>query len=101
VAFSFSKVFAEAIEAKQTAEQLALKAKRDLERIKIEADQKITAARRKRNRCGCSGRTSRRTSSNCAASRPTSRRLKNGMGSCPGHGSGGVPLIGIGDLKGK
>jgi prohibitin 2 len=45
VSFSFSKVFTEAIEAKQTAEQLALKAKRDLERIKIEAEQKITAAK--------------------------------------------------------
>ncbi len=45
VTFSFSKVFTEAIESKQTAEQLALKAKRDLDRIKIEAEQKITAAR--------------------------------------------------------
>jgi prohibitin 2 len=45
VTFSFSKVFTEAIEAKQTAEQLALKAKRDLDRIKIEAEQKITAAK--------------------------------------------------------
>ncbi len=45
VSFSFSSVFTEAIEAKQTAEQLALKAKRDLDRVKIEADQKITSAR--------------------------------------------------------
>ncbi len=45
VTFSFSKIFTEAIESKQTAEQLALKAKRDLERIKIEAEQKITAAK--------------------------------------------------------
>jgi prohibitin 2 len=45
VIFSFSKIFTEAIESKQTAEQLALKAKRDLDRIKIEAEQKITAAR--------------------------------------------------------
>lgn len=45
VSFSFSKAFTEAIEAKQTAEQLALKAKRDLDRIKIEAEQKITAAK--------------------------------------------------------
>jgi regulator of protease activity HflC (stomatin/prohibitin superfamily) len=45
VAFSFSRVFTEAIESKQTAEQLALKAKRDLDRIKVEAEQKITAAR--------------------------------------------------------
>jgi prohibitin 2 len=45
VAFSFSRVFTEAIESKQTAEQLALKAKRDLDRITVEAEQKITAAR--------------------------------------------------------
>jgi len=45
VGFSFSKIFMEAIESKQTAEQLALKALRDLERIKIEADQKITTAK--------------------------------------------------------
>src|SRR5439155_27343431 len=38
--FQFSKVFNEAIEAKQTAEQLALKAQRDLERVKIEGDRK-------------------------------------------------------------
>jgi hypothetical protein len=44
VGFSFSKIFMEAIESKQTAEQLALKARRDLDRIKIEAEQKITAA---------------------------------------------------------
>jgi prohibitin 2 len=42
--FSFSKIFMEAIESKQTAEQLALKSKRDLDRIKIEAEQKITSA---------------------------------------------------------
>jgi len=44
VDFSFSKVFTDAIEAKQTAEQLAIKAQRDLERIKIEAEQKIAQA---------------------------------------------------------
>jgi regulator of protease activity HflC (stomatin/prohibitin superfamily) len=43
--FSFSKIFMEAIESKQTAEQLALKSRRDLDRIKIEAEQKITAAK--------------------------------------------------------
>ena len=43
--FQFSKIFSEAIESKQTAEQLALKAKRDLERIEIEAQQKIASAR--------------------------------------------------------
>ncbi len=40
----FSRKFINAIESKQEAEQLALKAVRDLERIKIEAEQKITEA---------------------------------------------------------
>ncbi len=43
--FSFSKVFNDSIEAKQTAEQSALKAERDLDRVKVEAEQKITSAR--------------------------------------------------------
>lgn len=45
VNFKFSQIFEQAIEAKQTAEQLALKAQRDLDRIKIEADQKVASAR--------------------------------------------------------
>jgi len=43
--FEFSSEFNRAIESKQTAEQNALRAKRDLERIKVEAEQKITSAR--------------------------------------------------------
>lgn len=42
--FDFSKEFNAAIEAKQVAEQQALKAKRDLDRIKVEAEQKVAAA---------------------------------------------------------
>ncbi len=42
--FYFSEAFNNAIEAKVTAEQLKLKAERDLERIKIEKAQKITEA---------------------------------------------------------
>lgn len=45
VNFDFSTSFAKAIEDKQTAEQLAMKAARDLDRIKIEAEQKIATAR--------------------------------------------------------
>ncbi len=44
VNFRFSQQFINAIEAKQTAEQLALKAQRDLDRIRIEAQQKVTQA---------------------------------------------------------
>ncbi|ULT56624.1 prohibitin family protein [Neobacillus drentensis] len=42
--FAFSEEFNKAIELKQTAEQNALKAQRDLERIKIEAQQQVTQA---------------------------------------------------------
>lgn len=47
VNFQFSKSFNEAIEAKTTAEQLKLKAERDLLRIKVEAEQKIASAEAK------------------------------------------------------
>lgn len=42
--FDFSREFNAAIEQKQVAEQNALKARRDLERIKIEAEQQIATA---------------------------------------------------------
>ena len=42
--FEFSAEFNKAIESKQTAEQNALRAKRDLDRIKVEAQQKIASA---------------------------------------------------------
>ena len=42
--FAFSRNFSAAIEAKQEAEQLALKAQRDLERVQVEAQQKIALA---------------------------------------------------------
>jgi len=47
VNFDFSRSFNEAIEMKVTAEQLKLKADRDLQRIEIEKEQMITAAQGK------------------------------------------------------
>lgn len=47
VDFDFSRAFNEAIEMKVTAEQLKLKADRDLERIEIEKEQRITEAQGK------------------------------------------------------
>lgn len=47
IEFQFSEAFNAAIEAKVTAEQLKLKADRDLDRIKIESDQKIAEAQGK------------------------------------------------------
>ena len=43
--FEFSEEFNAAIEAKQTAQQNALKAEQDLARIKVEAQQQIEQAR--------------------------------------------------------
>jgi len=43
--FSFSKAFNEAIEAKVTATQQVLKAERDLQRVRLEAQQQIEQAR--------------------------------------------------------
>ena len=45
IAFEFSVEFSKAIEAKQTAEQFAIKAENDLVRIEIEAKQTIERAK--------------------------------------------------------
>lgn len=102
VIFSFSKVFTEAIEAKQTAEQLALKAKRDLERIKIEADQKITAAR-------AEAESLRLQRANISPDLIELRRIEANMkaiekwnGILPQvTGGGAIPMIGLGDAQKK
>ncbi len=45
VNFDFSEEFNKAVEAKQTAQQQALKAEQDLTRIKVEAQQKVEQAK--------------------------------------------------------
>ncbi|TSA07725.1 MAG: prohibitin family protein [Deltaproteobacteria bacterium] len=100
VSFSFSKVFAEAIEAKQTAEQLALKAKRDLDRIKIEAEQKITAAR-------AEAESLRLQRANISPDLIELRKIEANLraidkwnGILPQvTGGGAVPFIGIGEIQ--
>jgi len=100
VTFSFSKIFTEAIEAKQTAEQLALKAKRDLERIKIEAEQKITAAR-------AEAEALRLQRANISPDLIELRRIEANLkaidkwnGILPQvTGGGAVPFIGVGDIQ--
>jgi len=100
--FSFSKIFTEAIESKQTAEQLALKAKRDLERIKIEAEQKITAAR-------AEAESLRLQRANISTDLIELRRIEANMkaiekwnGILPQvTGGGAIPMIGLGDAQKK
>jgi regulator of protease activity HflC (stomatin/prohibitin superfamily) len=102
VIFSFSKIFTEAIESKQTAEQLALKAKRDLDRIKIEAEQKITAAR-------AEAESLRLQRANISPDLIELRKIEANMkaiekwnGILPQvTGGGAMPLIGLGDAPQK
>ena len=98
VGFSFSKIFMEAIESKQTAEQLALKARRDLDRIKIEAEQKITAAK-------AEAESLRLQRANISADLIELRKIEANLkaiekwnGILPQvTGAGAVPFIGVGE----
>jgi len=100
VIFSFSKIFTEAIESKQTAEQLALKAKRDLDRIRIEAEQKITAAR-------AEAESLRLQRANISLDLIELRKVEANLkaiekwnGILPQvTGGGAVPFIGVGDIQ--
>jgi prohibitin 2 len=102
VIFSFSKIFTEAIESKQTAEQLALKAKRDLDRIKIEAEQKITAAK-------AEAESLRLQRANISIDLIELRKIEANMkaiekwnGVLPQvTGGGAIPMIGLGDTPKK
>ena len=102
VDFSFSKIFTEAIESKQTADQHAQRAKRDLERIKIEAEQKITAAR-------AEAESLRLQRANISPDLIELRKIEANLraidkwnGILPQvTGAGAVPFIGVGDLQKK
>ncbi len=102
VGFSFSKIFMEAIESKQTAEQLALKAKRDLDRIKIEAEQTITAAK-------AEAESLRLQRANISPDLIELRKIEANLkaidkwnGILPQvTGGGAVPFIGIGEVQKK
>lgn len=100
VSFSFSKIFTDAIEAKQTAEQNALKAKRDLDRIKVEADQTIAAAT-------AEAEALRLQKMNISPDLIELRKIEANLkaiekwdGILPQvTGAGAVPFIGVSDLK--
>jgi prohibitin 2 len=99
VGFSFSKIFMEAIESKQTAEQLAMKAQRDLERIKIEAEQKITSAK-------AEAEALRLQRTNISPDLIELRKIEANLkaiekwnGILPQvTGNGAIPFIGVGDI---
>lgn len=102
VGFSFSKIYMDAIESKQTAEQLAMKAQRDLERIKIEAEQKITSAK-------AEAEALRLQRENISPDLIELRKIEANLkaiekwnGILPQvTGSGSIPFIGVGDVVKK
>tara|TARA_B110000503_G_scaffold141704_1_gene236010 strand:+ start:245 stop:1090 length:846 start_codon:yes stop_codon:yes gene_type:complete len=99
ISFSFSQTFTDAIEAKQTAEQNALKAKRDLDRIKVEAEQTIAAAT-------AEAEALRLQKMNISPDLIELRKIEANLkaiekwnGILPRvTGSGSIPLIGVGDV---
>ena len=102
VGFSFSKIFMDAIESKQTAEQLALKAQQDLERIKIEGEQTITSAR-------AEAEALRLQRANISTDLIELRKIEANLkaiekwnGILPQvTGNGAIPFIGVGDIVKK
>ena len=102
ISFSFSQTFTDAIEAKQTAEQNALKAKRDLDRIKVEAEQTIAAAT-------AEAEALRLQKMNISPDLIELRKIEANLkaiekwnGVLPGvTGAGAIPFIGVGSVPKK
>jgi regulator of protease activity HflC (stomatin/prohibitin superfamily) len=99
--FSFSQKFTAAIEDKQTAEQNALKATRDLDRIKVEAQQTITAAT-------AEAEALRLQKMNISPDLIELRKIEANLkaiekwnGVLPDVTGGAVPFIGVSDIKNK
>ncbi len=102
VGFSFSKIFMEAIESKQTAEQLALKSKRDLDRIKIEAEQKVTTAKAEAEGLRLQKANISPDLIELRKIDANLRAIEKWNGILPQvTGSGAVPFIGVGDIHKK
>ncbi len=94
IAFEFSPEFNAAIESKQTAEQNALKATRDLERIKVEAEQKVTRAKAEAEAQRVQAQTITPIILNLRAIEKWDGKLPDVVG-----GDGAIPFLDIKDLK--
>ncbi|MEO1088799.1 MAG: prohibitin family protein, partial [Acidobacteriota bacterium] len=87
----FSEVFNNSIEAKQVAEQQALKARQDLERIKIEAEQKLAIA-------SAEAEGQRLQRETITAELIQLRAIEKWDGRLPQVAGGGVPFIDVKSL---
>jgi regulator of protease activity HflC (stomatin/prohibitin superfamily) len=98
--FSFSQTFTDAIEAKQTAEQNALKAKRDLDRIKVEAEQTVAAATAEAKALGLQKQNITPDLIELRKIEANLKAIQKWNGILPNvTGSGAIPFIGVNDAK--
>ncbi|MFT6134968.1 MAG: regulator of protease activity HflC (stomatin/prohibitin superfamily) [Cyclobacteriaceae bacterium] len=99
VQFSFSETFTDAIEAKQTAEQNALKAKRDLDRIKVEAEQTVAAATAEAEALGLQKMNITPDLIELRKIEANLKAIEKWNGILPQvTGAGAIPFIGVGDV---
>lgn len=96
VNFDFSRTFNEAIEAKTTAEQLKLKAERDLQRIQVEAEQKIASARAEAEALRLQKQEVTRELIELRRIENERRAIEKWNGELPQVTSGAVPFIDVG-----
>ena len=89
--FEFSEEFNAAIEAKQTAQQNALKAEQDLARIKVEAQ-------RRNQRAPCRGRELPAEKSGDHPGNTCHGMDRNGTASCPSVASDGSMMFDVADI---
>jgi len=100
--FSFSQTFTDAIEAKQTAEQNALKAKRDLDRIKVEAKQTVAAATAEAKALGLQKQNITPDLIELRKIEANLKAIQKWNGILPNvTGSGAIPFIGVNDAQKK
>lgn len=100
--FSFSQTFTDAIEAKQTAEQNALKAKRDLDRIKVEAEQTVAAATAEAKALGLQKQNITPDLIELRKIEANLKAIEKWNGILPNvTGSGAIPFIGVNDARKK
>lgn len=99
--FEFSPEFNRAIESKQTAEQLALKAKRDLDRIKVEAQQKIATAQAEAEALRLQRQAVSPELVRLREVEAQMKAIEKWDGKLPSVTGGAVPFISVGDVKHK
>lgn len=99
VDFQFGRSFTEAIESKQTAEQLALKAQKDLERVKIEAEQKIAQAQAEAESLRLQKTNVTEELIRLREIEMQSKAIEKWDGKLPYYTGGAMPFINVGSTK--